>query len=52
MRALLVDDDHELARLLTEYLGPHGVSSSTFRRRWGTLSAWRTTPPTTSCCST
>jgi DNA-binding response OmpR family regulator len=26
MRALLVDDDHELARLLTEYLGPHGVS--------------------------
>jgi DNA-binding response OmpR family regulator len=26
MRALLVDDDHELARLLTEYLGSHGVS--------------------------
>ncbi len=26
MRALLVDDDHELARLLREYLGPHGVS--------------------------
>jgi DNA-binding response OmpR family regulator len=25
MRALLVDDDHELARLLTAYLGPHGV---------------------------
>ena len=25
MRALLVDDDRELARLLTEYLGPHGV---------------------------
>jgi two-component system response regulator CpxR len=26
MRALLVDDDHELARLLREYLAPHGVS--------------------------
>jgi DNA-binding response OmpR family regulator len=26
MRALLVDDDQELARLLTEYLAPHGVS--------------------------
>lgn len=26
MRALLVDDDLELARLLCEYLGPHGVS--------------------------
>jgi DNA-binding response OmpR family regulator len=26
MRALLVDDDHELARLLSEYLVPHGVS--------------------------
>jgi len=26
MHALLVDDDHELARLLTEYLAPHGVS--------------------------
>ena len=26
MRALLVDDDHELARLLRDYLGPHGVS--------------------------
>src|ERR1017187_642075 len=26
MRALLVDDDHELARLLREYLGPHGVT--------------------------
>jgi DNA-binding response OmpR family regulator len=26
MRALLVDDDHELARLLREYLTPHGVS--------------------------
>ena len=26
MRALLVDDDRELARLLTDYLGPHGVS--------------------------
>jgi DNA-binding response OmpR family regulator len=26
MRALLVDDDHELGRLLREYLGPHGVS--------------------------
>lgn len=26
MRALLVDDDHELARLLREYLEPHGVS--------------------------
>ncbi len=25
MRALLVDDDRELARLLAEYLGPHGV---------------------------
>jgi DNA-binding response OmpR family regulator len=25
MRALLVDDDLELARLLTDYLGPHGV---------------------------
>jgi DNA-binding response OmpR family regulator len=25
MRALLVDDDRELARLLTDYLGPHGV---------------------------
>lgn len=25
MRALLVDDDRELARLLTEYLGPHGI---------------------------
>ncbi len=25
MRALLVDDDRELARLLGEYLGPHGV---------------------------
>ncbi len=25
MRALLVDDDRDLARLLTEYLGPHGV---------------------------
>ena len=26
MRALLVDDDHELARLLRDYLAPHGVS--------------------------
>jgi DNA-binding response OmpR family regulator len=26
VRALLVDDDHELARLLRDYLGPHGVS--------------------------
>jgi DNA-binding response OmpR family regulator len=26
MRALLVDDDHELARLLRDYLGPYGVS--------------------------
>ncbi len=26
MRALLIDDDRELARLLTDYLGPHGVS--------------------------
>jgi DNA-binding response OmpR family regulator len=26
MRALLVDDDMELARLLTEYLGTHGVT--------------------------
>jgi two-component system response regulator CpxR len=26
MRALLVDDDHELARLLTDYMRPHGVS--------------------------
>jgi DNA-binding response OmpR family regulator len=26
MRALLVDDDHELGRLLRQYLGPHGVS--------------------------
>jgi two-component system, OmpR family, phosphate regulon response regulator OmpR len=26
MRALLVDDDHELARLLRDYLGSHGVS--------------------------
>jgi CheY-like chemotaxis protein len=26
VRALLVDDDHELARLLREYLEPHGVS--------------------------
>jgi DNA-binding response OmpR family regulator len=26
MRALLVDDDRELARLLREYLGPHGVA--------------------------
>jgi DNA-binding response OmpR family regulator len=26
MRALLVDDDHELARLLREYLAPHGVT--------------------------
>ena len=26
MRALLVDDDLELARLLTDYLGPHGVT--------------------------
>jgi DNA-binding response OmpR family regulator len=26
MRALLVDDDHELARLLREYLTPHGVT--------------------------
>jgi DNA-binding response OmpR family regulator len=26
MRALLVDDDRELASLLREYLGPHGVS--------------------------
>jgi DNA-binding response OmpR family regulator len=26
MHALLVDDDHELARLLRDYLGPHGVS--------------------------
>jgi DNA-binding response OmpR family regulator len=25
MRALLVDDDRDLARLLAEYLGPHGV---------------------------
>ncbi len=28
MRALLVDDDHELARLLTDYLGAHGVALS------------------------
>ena len=26
MRALLIDDDHALARLLTEYLAPHGVA--------------------------
>jgi DNA-binding response OmpR family regulator len=26
VRALLVDDDHELARLLRDYLGPHGVT--------------------------
>jgi DNA-binding response OmpR family regulator len=26
MRALLVDDDHELARLLGDYLAPHGVT--------------------------
>jgi DNA-binding response OmpR family regulator len=26
VRALLVDDDRELARLLTDYLGPHGVA--------------------------
>ena len=26
MQALLVDDDHELARLLGEFLGPHGVA--------------------------
>ncbi len=26
MRALLVDDDRELARLLADYLGPHGVT--------------------------
>jgi DNA-binding response OmpR family regulator len=26
LRALLVDDDQELARLLRDYLGPHGVS--------------------------
>jgi DNA-binding response OmpR family regulator len=26
MRALLVDDDHELARLLSDYLGPHAVT--------------------------
>jgi DNA-binding response OmpR family regulator len=26
MRALLVDDDRELAKLLTDYLGPHGVA--------------------------
>jgi DNA-binding response OmpR family regulator len=26
MRALLVDDDHQLARLLGDYLGPHGVT--------------------------
>jgi DNA-binding response OmpR family regulator len=26
MRAMLVDDDRELARLLSDYLGPHGVS--------------------------
>ncbi len=26
MHALLVDDDRELARLLTDYLGPHGVA--------------------------
>jgi DNA-binding response OmpR family regulator len=26
VRALLVDDDRELARLLTDYLGPHGVT--------------------------
>jgi DNA-binding response OmpR family regulator len=26
MRALLVDDDDELARLLADYLGPHGVA--------------------------
>jgi DNA-binding response OmpR family regulator len=25
MRALLIDDDRELGRLLTDYLGPHGV---------------------------
>src|ERR1700689_2305846 len=25
MRALLIDDDTELARLLGDYLGPHGV---------------------------
>src|SRR5580692_8795703 len=25
MRALLIDDDRELARLLADYLGPHGV---------------------------
>jgi DNA-binding response OmpR family regulator len=26
MRALLVDDDHELARLLGDFFGPHGVT--------------------------
>ena len=54
MRALLVDDDHELARLLRDYLGPHGVSRRSRRGgRWRPRAPRRDGAiPTTSSCST
>ncbi len=44
MRALLVDDDHELARLLREYLGPHGVSVDHVVEGAGALQRLASTP--------
>ncbi len=43
MRALLVDDDYELARLLREYLGPHGVSVDHVEEGAGALERIATT---------
>ncbi|MGA3123482.1 MAG: response regulator [Polyangiaceae bacterium] len=47
MRVLLVDDDRELARLLREYLGTHGIfldpveegarGRAAVRGRWGLI---------------
>jgi DNA-binding response OmpR family regulator len=44
MRALLVDDDHELARLLRDYLGPHGVSVDHVEEGAGALQRLDATP--------
>jgi DNA-binding response OmpR family regulator len=43
MRALLVDDDYELARLLREYMGPHGVSVDHVEEGAGALERIATT---------
>ena len=43
MRALLVDDDTDLARLLRDYLVPHGVALDHVTRRPGARLAKLTT---------